>query len=331
MYKNSLFKHTDSIALKADKLSCHFSIKTGFFKKTLFQAVKDFSFEVRKGEVLGIVGESGCGKSTVAKMLTKMIIPSSGKIFLTDTRVDDLSLEAWRPLRKQIQMVFQDPLSSLNPVMAILDQVIEPLTIHKIGTRKTRHDKAGEFLQRIGIGRHLFNSPPTLLSGGQRQRVVLARALIIDPDVLVCDEPVSALDVSIQAQIIVLLKELVKERNLAVIFISHDLEIVRHICHRIIIMYMGEIVEETNSAGFLENPRHPYTRCLASSIPKLRKNGFSTPRILLKGEPQNITDSRPTGCIFYKRCHEAMEICEKEPVPTVVFECKSSVKCHRYS
>lgn len=277
----------------------------GPYKK--LHAVSDVSFEVQRGEVFGVVGESGCGKSTTAKIILNMATVSGGDVRYMGKSVVGLSDRAWHPLRKEIQYVFQDPLSALDPRMTVLKQVIEPLIIHHIGSPSEHPAKAEAMLEQVGLRPNQFHKYPHELSGGQRQRVVLARALILEPELLICDEPISALDVSIQAQIINLLQRLRREMGLTIMFISHDLSVVRHLCDRVAVMYLGKIVEQGPADSVFLSPAHPYTRALISAIPIPMPGGGSN-RITLQGEPPSPIDP-PPGCRFNPRCALATEQC----------------------
>jgi len=295
-------------------LVCHFSIKgiSFFGKKRKLRAVDGINFSVEKGETYGIVGESGCGKSTTAKLVLNMISPSSGAVEFNGIDVTSLRPSRWRAMRADMQMMFQDPLGALDPYMAIGKQIKEPLDIHNIGSSSGRKEKVIELLDAVGMEEYMYDRYPHEISGGQRQRTVLARALILEPQLLVCDEPVSALDVSIQAQVINLLKKIQKERNLTYIFISHDLRIIRHICDRVAVMYLGKIVEEAPCQNLFKNTAHPYTRALMSSIP-VPDPSLVRERIILPGEPPSPVNL-PPGCRFSSRCRFAIDKCrEKEP------------------
>jgi peptide/nickel transport system ATP-binding protein len=289
-----------------------------------FNALDGVSFDVQSGETLGVVGESGCGKSSLAKLITNLTPGAQGVISLDGERIDTCNVREWKSLRRRLQYVFQDPLGALDPRMSILKQVREPLDIHCIGTKEKREAHAEELLIAVGIGPHLYKSSPVEISGGQRQRVVLARALVLNPDVLLCDEPVSALDVSIQAQVLSLLAELRDEFGLTMIFISHDLTVVRHISHRIAVMYLGRFVELGDIDSVFHKPAHPYTRALLDALPRLDGR---TNRIRLNGETPSPR-SRPVGCGFAPRCVAADTICrQKDPLLTLAGEGRS-VACH---
>ena len=293
--------------------NAHCVFNTGL-RETLFgptkklHAVSGVSFEILRSEVFGVVGESGCGKSTTAKLILNMARASKGEITFDGQSLLGLSDNEWKPLRRRIQYVFQDPLGALDPRMVVLDQVVEPLTIHGLGEVKDRKTRAAEILELVGLRPHQFSKYPHELSGGQRQRVVLARALILEPELLVCDEPISALDVSIQAQIINLLQKLRREMGLTILFISHDLSVVRHLCDRLAVMYLGKIVEQGPADAIFANPRHPYTQALISAIP-VPEPGAKSSRIMLQGEPPSPIDP-PPGCRFHPRCALADASCK---------------------
>ncbi len=274
-------------------------------------AIDGVSFHLMPGETLGIVGESGCGKSSLARLITGLADRAalvSGEVRLDGQRIDGLGRSAWHPIRRRLQYVFQDPLGALDPRMSILAQVREPLDIHRIGPRGERRAKAERLLASVGIGEHLHRSAPVEISGGQRQRVVLARALILEPDVLLCDEPVSALDVSIQAQVLALLGRLRDELGLTTLFISHDLAVVRHISQRVAVMYLGRFVETGPVDAVLARPAHPYTRALIDAVPGARRRGT---RFRLAGETPKPSE-RPKGCALARRCPMAEARCHAE-------------------
>ncbi|MDX2419035.1 MAG: ATP-binding cassette domain-containing protein [Xanthomonadales bacterium] len=295
-------------------------------KKVDLKAVDDVSFSVNKGETFGIVGESGCGKSTIARLVLNIDTPTSGSIEFKDRQITGLPPVEWRKLRRQMQYVFQDPLGALDPRMKILDQVAEPLLIHNITDNSERRDKAAEMLLSMDLKDHTFYRYPFDLSGGQRQRVVLARALVIEPELLVCDEPVSALDVSIQAQVINLLAELTKRMGLTMIFISHDLSIVRHVCEGVAVMYLGKIVEMAQGELLFDRPAHPYTQALLSAIP-IPEPGLERKRILLKGDPPSPIDL-PPGCRFHTRCHMTKQVCSQHIPELKPLRDGQVVACH---
>ncbi|GGO84223.1 ABC transporter ATP-binding protein [Marinobacterium nitratireducens] len=274
------------------------------------QAVNGVSFDVLPGEAFGIVGESGCGKSTTAKLILNMANASAGSVRLRDQELLGLDDSAWKPLRRKLQYVFQDPLGALDPRMRVLDQVIEPLCIHQLHAPATRRRLAAELLQSVGLQPGQHGKYPHELSGGQRQRVVLARALILQPELLICDEPISALDVSIQAQIVNLLQSLRRELGLTLLFISHDLSVVHHLCDRVAVMYLGRIVETGPARQLFSTPRHPYTQALVSAIPHTAQASPHA-RIVLTGEPPSPAQP-PDGCAFHPRCAMASDRCRQD-------------------
>lgn len=296
-----------------------------FGPRKLVQAVSGVDFDIRPGEAFGLVGESGCGKSTTAKLILNMATASEGEVRYRGNSLLGLSNAEWKPLRRKLQYVFQDPLGALDPRISILNQVIEPLSIHRISDAGKRRELAETMLQTVGIRSNQFAKYPHELSGGQRQRVVLARALILEPEVLICDEPISALDVSIQAQIINLLQQLRREMGLTLLFISHDLSVVHHLCDRVAVMYLGRIVEIGTSESIFRSPRHPYTKALISAIPKAAP-GTTTSRIELDGEPPSPIDP-PNGCRFHPRCSFATARCREQAPQHVETEIGHSVAC----
>ncbi len=315
--------------LEVDDLKRYFQLrlKGGLFgKKALLKAVDGITFTVAKGETLGIVGESGCGKTTAARLVLNMVAPTSGSVVFNGREISGLSPSDWRALRREMQYVFQDPLGALDPRMKIIDQVIEPLVIHKIGTPSERQEKATALLHSVGLKDYTFGRYSHELSGGQRQRVVLARALILEPQLLICDEPVSALDVSIQAQVINLLDELRGRLNLTMLFISHDLSIVRHICDRVAVMYLGKIVELADGDALFDSPAHPYTRALLSAIP-VPEPGLKRERIFLTGDPPSPIDP-PSGCHFRTRCPLAESACAERTPELKALKDGQLVACH---
>jgi oligopeptide/dipeptide ABC transporter ATP-binding protein len=290
-------------------------------------AVDGISFDVQRGEVLGIVGESSCGKSSVAKSILNIHPPTSGQVTFNGEDLLALNSKAWRDMRQEIQYVFQDPLGALDPRMSVLSQVIEPLIIHKIGNSEEQTRQAHELLEAVGLLAESHDKYPHELSGGQRQRVVLARALILKPRLLICDEPVSALDVSIQAQVIQLLEELKTSFDLTIMFISHDLSLVRYFCDTIVVMYLGRIVESGSIDDVFANPRHPYTQALISSIP-VPEPGHKSDAVILQGEPPS-SFSPPAGCHFHPRCKLQKVLCRSVyPNLDAVGRRGQQVACH---
>ncbi|SDE09239.1 peptide/nickel transport system ATP-binding protein [Bhargavaea beijingensis] len=302
--------------LDVQHLKMHFPIRTGILQRTTgsVKAVDDVSFTVKKGETLGIVGESGCGKSTLGRSLIRLYEPTGGKILFGGTDVTTLKeRELGLVLRRNMQMVFQDPNASLNPRKSLGSILMEPLRVHGIMSNKEdRMDHIAEILQTVGLHPAVINNYPHEFSGGQRQRIGIARALILNPELIIADEAVSALDVSIQAQIVNLLEDLQKRFELTYIFISHDLSVVRHISDRVGVMYLGKLMELSDKESLYEEPLHPYTQSLLSAVPVIRKKGsIKRERIILEGDLPSPADP-PEGCVFHTRCPYAMPQCKSE-------------------
>lgn len=291
------------------------------------QAVNDISFHINRGETLSLVGESGCGKSTVGKCLTQLQPLTEGEVYLDGDRIDNLSASALKPVRKRLNIVFQDPFSSLNPRMSVEDLIGEPLRSHGLAKgRAARAQRVGDLLETVGLPRESMKRMPHQFSGGQRQRICIARALASEPDVIVCDEAVSALDVSVQAQIVNLLMDLQKELGLAMLFISHDLAVVEHISDRIAVMYLGRIVETTDRRSLFARPRHPYSKALLSAVP-LPDPEARRDRMILTGDvPSPINP--PSGCFFRTRCPMATDRCAAEIPPLRELEPGHFSACH---
>lgn len=297
-----------------------------FGKRTAVHAVNGVSFEVWPGETVGLVGESGCGKSTLARLALGIETPSAGEVFFEGRNIATLPTDEWRALRRRMQMIFQDPFGALDPRMTVGDQICEPLVIHKLYSKAERTRFVNDMIDAVGLSRDLMHRFPHELSGGQQQRVVIARALVLRPALLVCDEPISALDVSVQAQVVNLLRDLQRKLSLTYVFISHDLSIVRHICDRIAVMYLGEIVELADRDTLFENPRHPYTQALISAVP-VPDPTARRHRILLRGDPPNAINL-PAGCRFHTRCPYAAARCRTQHPDLLQTEAKHTVACH---
>lgn len=320
------------LVLKVSNIKKHFPIKNSipFKKPTQFvKAVDGVSFDLFKGETLGIVGESGCGKSTVARLINQLITPTEGSVEFNGTDLASLDAKEIRSARKSIQMVFQNPYASLDPRKTIEYLIAEPLVIHGIGDAGSRKKRVVDLLETVGLSAYHAKRYPHEFSGGQRQRINIARALAINPDIVICDEPVSALDVSVQAQVINLLKDLQKEFGLTYIFISHDLNVVNYMCDRIAVMYLGKIVEIGTYDEIYDNPQHPYTQALLSAIPK--ENPFDTKeRIILSGDVPSPVNP-PSGCAFHKRCRFAMEKCSQVAPVLDTVSATHQVSCHLFN
>ncbi len=304
----------NNVILKTNNLKKYFPVKSGVLAtvKGYVKAVDGISLEVMKGETFGIVGESGCGKSTLGRLLLRLIEPTDGVCSINDDRnIFDLSPKEMRMLRKDVQIIFQDPYASLNPKMKVGDIVGESLKIFKIiPNDKKRKERVQELLEKVGLSRDHYNRFPHEFSGGQRQRICIARALALNPKLIVCDEAVSALDVSVQAQILNLLKDLQKEFNLTYIFISHDLSVIKFICNRVGVMYLGKIVELADSNTLFSNPVHPYTRALLSAIPEPNPRKTKEKIVLNSDMPNPI--NLPKGCRFHTRCEYVIDSCKLE-------------------
>jgi peptide/nickel transport system ATP-binding protein len=320
--------------LEVKNLVKWFPIQKGFLKRTVghVRAVDDVSFNVMPGETMGLVGESGCGKTTTSRCILRAINPTSGQVlFASEERgivdVTELPRQQLRELRREMQMIFQDPFGSLNPRMTLLDIVGEPLLVHGMTSRNDRVDRVAELLRLVGLRPEYMRRFPHAFSGGERQRIGIARALALNPRLVVADEPVSALDVSVQAQVINLLQELQESLNLTYLFVAHDLSVVRHISERVAVMYVGKIVEMGPTEELFNNPKHPYTSALLSSVPVPDPRMRST-RIALQGEVANPANP-PSGCYFHPRCTYAVDQCREQSPPLEDIGGGRSVACWR--
>ena len=299
--------------LRAENIVKRFPIYGGLFSKEVaaVKAVQNVSFEIKKGETLGLVGESGCGKSTLGRSLIRLIEPTSGKIFFKNKDITNISGTELRELRKKMQIIFQDPYASLNPRMTVGAILEEPLIIHNLfDSPKDRADRVKELINLVGLRPENLSRYPHEFSGGQRQRIGIARALAVNPELIICDEPVSALDVSIQAQVINLLMELQQKLGLTYVFIAHDLKVVEHVSHRVAVMYLGQIVEMADADELYKNPQHPYTKALLSAIP-VPDPKPRTERIILTGDVPSPLNP-PSGCYFNPRCPMTSDFCKTD-------------------
>ncbi len=319
--------------LEVNDLKKHFPIKAGLLQKTVgsIKAVDGLSFKVKKGETIGIVGESGCGKSTAGRTLIRLYEPTSGEIIFKGRNISKMNeSELRRSVRKDIQMVFQDPYASLNPRKTLKYILSEPMITHNLYSRGEREEKLQDLLEKVGFNPLFINRYPHEFSGGQRQRIGIARALALNPDLIIADEPVSALDVSIQAQIINLMKDLQEDLGVTYVFISHDLSVVRHISDRVAVMYLGKIMEFSNKKDLFDEPLHPYTQALMSAVPVPKKKGAQArERIILQGDLPSPANP-PQGCVFHTRCPAATEICSQRVPEYKELKKDHFVACHLY-
>jgi peptide/nickel transport system ATP-binding protein len=324
---------TDTL-LTVEGLRKYFPIKKGFMRKVVGQvrAVDDVTFDIRRGETLSLVGESGCGKTTTARCIMHGYPPTSGKIVFHSASAGDvdiarLSEAEMRPLRREVQMIFQDPFSSLNPRMTLLDIIGEPLYVNGVGSSSERTERAAELLKLVGLRPEFLRRYPHAFSGGQRQRIGIARALALNPSLVVADEPVSALDVSVQAQILNLLLQLQQQLGLTYLFVAHDLSVVKHISDRVAVMYVGRIVELAPTEPLFAAPLHPYTEALLSAVPEPDPR-LRSKRIILQGQVADPSNP-PSGCHFHPRCNYATDICRQETPRLEAVRPGHLVACHR--
>jgi len=324
----------DEIILDVKNLRKYFPIKRGLLRKTVGQvkAVDDVSFTVRKGHTFGLVGESGCGKTTTGRCILRLIEPTQGNVFFTPpdgTPVDVNALDSseMRAMRRHMQIVFQDPFASLNPRLTVKQIVGEPLVVNKLANGKDVTDRVAELLEAVGLNSSLMDRYPYAFSGGQRQRIGIARALAVNPSLIVADEPVSALDVSVQAQVLNLMEDLQQRLGLTYLFIAHDLSVIEHISDQVAVMYVGRIVETAPTEEIFNQPHHPYTEALLSAAPKPNPR-MKSDRILLTGEVAN-PGNPPSGCHFHPRCRYAQPICSTEKPVLQEIKPGHFVSCHR--
>ena len=316
--------------LEVRELTKYFPVRAGVFLRKVgdVHAVEDVSLQVHRGETLGLVGESGCGKSTVGRVILNLLRPTRGRVFFEGRDLSGLSRSQWQAVRREMQIIFQDPMESLNARHTVGRILEEPFVIHRLGTPVERREWAQALLERVGLPSDSIGRFPHEFSGGQRQRIGIARAIALQPKLIICDEAVSALDVSVRAQIINLLLELQRDMDLALLFIAHDLSVVRHVSDRVAVMYLGQIVEQAPSRAIYERPGHPYTRALVSAIP-IPDPQRRRARIVLEGDvPSPI--SPPSGCRFHTRCAYAVERCRREPPSAETLSGAHQLSCHRW-
>ncbi|MFD1037526.1 ABC transporter ATP-binding protein [Virgibacillus byunsanensis] len=316
--------------LEVKGLTKYFKVKGGILGRQTgaVKAVDDVSFTVNKGEILGIVGESGCGKSTTGKSILRLIEPTGGEVKFEDKDITNISSEEMRKLRRNMQIIFQDPYASLNPRHTVEKIISEPLLVHGINSSKERKERVKELLGIVGLSAYHASRYPHQFSGGQRQRIGIARALANNPKLIICDEPVSALDVSVQSQILNLMEDLRNEFSLTYVFIAHDLSVVKHICDRIGVMYLGRMVELTEKDKLYDKPKHPYTQALLSAVP-LPDPDIVKERVILQGDVPSPSNP-PSGCAFHTRCPQAMDICKETRPHFEEIEDNHYVACHLY-
>jgi len=325
--------NNDNTILEVKNLKQHFPIKQGLLQKTVgyIKAVDGVNFSLEKNEIMGLVGESGCGKTTVGRTILRLYDPTDGEIWYRkwDGEAVDIATitqKEMKPLRQEMRMIFQDPFSSLNPRFTVKDIIGEPLVIHKVAKGRALEDRVAELMRSVGLDPNYMRRYPHEFSGGQRQRIGLARTLSLSPRLIIADEPVSALDVSVQAQVLNLLQELQSELDLTLVFIAHDLSVVEHICNRIAVMYVGKLVEKAEAETLLKSPLHPYTEALASAVPPADPD-IKPDRIILEGDVPSPANP-PSGCVFHPRCRYAKDICKEEVPKLEEVEPDHFVSCH---
>lgn len=322
-----------NVILKVDHLKMHFPIRKGFLNKQVgaVKAVDDVTFQVRSGDTMGLVGESGCGKTTIGRCIMRAYDPTGGSVQYLNKDGDTVDLanmpaSQLKPYRKELRMIFQDPYSSLNPRMTVLDIISEPMIVHNIAHGKELENRVALLLKKVGLRPEYMRRYPHAFSGGQRQRIGVARALALNPRIVICDEAVSALDVSVQAQILNLLQDLQSELDLTYIFITHDLSVVEYLADHMAVMYVGKLVETSLTHELFEHPRHPYTEALMSAVPKPNPR-MKSKRIMLQGDVADPAHP-PSGCYFHPRCAYAKERCKTEPPALREVSAGHFVACH---
>ena len=319
---------SDNPIVEVRNLKKYFKVKTSLLnmEKSTLKAVDGVSLKIRSNETVGLVGESGCGKTTLGRAILFLNEPTEGEVIFMGERLDKNNKEQMRAFRQSAQLIFQDPYASLNPRRTVISSVQDPLDVHKLGSMRERREKAEEMLAVVGLSKEQTEKFPHELSGGQRQRVVIARAMILGPKFIVCDEPVSSLDVSIRSQVLNLMKSIQKENNISYLFISHDLSVVRYLCSTVAVMYLGHIVEYGAKQKIFDETAHPYTRALMSAIP-IPDVDVKNQRVILTGDvPSPINP--PAGCCFHTRCAYATDICRQEPSDLHELSAGHSVSCH---
>jgi oligopeptide/dipeptide ABC transporter ATP-binding protein len=316
--------------LRVNQVKKYFPVKKGLISRARshVKAVDDVTFTLIEGETLGLVGESGCGKSTLGRTILQLVKPTSGDVLYKGDNLSSMNFRKLRPYRREIQMIFQDPYASLNGRQTIKNILLEPFQIHDLYSKKEREDRVNHILDRVGLNNEMGNRYPHEFSGGQRQRIGIARSLMLEPNLIIADEPVSALDVSVQAQVINLMQDLQEQFKLTYLFIAHDLSVVKHISTRVGVMYLGRMVELATKTSLYSDPLHPYTKALLSAVP-IPKVGGNRERIILNGDVPS-PENPPQGCAFHTRCGYCMDICKQERPEMKEVQTGKFVACHLY-